>query len=321
MQPSSREMNRPGPATPQQRSSTETPGCDAGSLRERTDLARSHEALLLDVLARRVSGLTGPPQGAVERDPKSGMHSSSVRMFAYGGTLRAGQGAPLIGLAGQSTLLMVLAATVGLGGAGWLIGASCGMVVNVALARGVTYHRAKRLGPAVWVTLARATLVVGVAALAADSFVRPASLATLVTLAAVALALDWVDGQVARRTATESKLGAQLDGEVDAFLILALSVAVAPSAGVWVLAIGTARYAFLAAGVAARSGCARRCRGATGARRSRRCRASCSRSPSADVLPRDRDPRRPRRRARPAGRVVRPRRVVAVAPPARSRRS
>ena len=39
-----------------------------------------------------------------------------------------------------------------------------------------------------------------------------------------------------------------LDGEVDAFLILALSVSVAPSAGVWVLAIGAARYAFLAAG-------------------------------------------------------------------------
>ena len=43
-------------------------------------------------------------------------------------------------------------------------------------------------------------------------------------------------------------MGARLDGEVDAFLILALSVEVAPSAGVWVLAIGAARYAFLAAG-------------------------------------------------------------------------
>ena len=169
-------------------------------------------------------------------------------MVAYGGTLRAVQRAPVVGLAGQALLLMALAATVGLGGAGWLIGAACGMIVNVALARGVTYHRARRLGPAVWVTLARATLVVGVAALTADSFVRPVSLAALVTLAAVALALDWVDGQVARRTASESRLGAQLDGEVDAFLILALSVAVAPSAGVWVLAIGAARYAFLAAG-------------------------------------------------------------------------
>ena len=43
-------------------------------------------------------------------------------------------------------------------------------------------------------------------------------------------------------------MGAHFDGEVDAFLILVLSVYVARSAGAWVLAIGAARYAFLAAG-------------------------------------------------------------------------
>jgi len=43
-------------------------------------------------------------------------------------------------------------------------------------------------------------------------------------------------------------LGARFDAEVDAFLILILSVYVARSAGIWVLAIGAARYAFLAAG-------------------------------------------------------------------------
>src|SRR4029077_8035546 len=69
-----------------------------------------------------------------------------------------------------------------------------------------------------------------------------------VTLSSIALALDFVDGWIARRTATESALGAKLDGEVDAFLILVLSVEVAPTAGAWVLAIGLARYAFLAAG-------------------------------------------------------------------------
>ena len=68
------------------------------------------------------------------------------------------------------------------------------------------------------------------------------------TLAVVALVLDAVDGWVARRTGTASALGAQFDGEVDAFLILVLSVYVARSAGAWVLAIGAARYAFLAAG-------------------------------------------------------------------------
>jgi phosphatidylglycerophosphate synthase len=121
-------------------------------------------------------------------------------------------------------------------------------MLNVALAHALRRDRSARLGPAGWVTLIRATLVVGVAALTAASFERDVAVATLVTLASVALALDFVDGWIARRTATGSALGARLDGEVDAFLILALSVEVAPSAGAWVLAIGLARYAFLGAG-------------------------------------------------------------------------
>jgi phosphatidylglycerophosphate synthase len=98
------------------------------------------------------------------------------------------------------------------------------------------------------VTLTRATLAGAVAALTADSFARPAPVRTLVALTVVALTLDAVDGWVARRTHTESTLGGLFDGEVDAFLILVLSVYVARSAGPWVLAIGLARYGFLAAG-------------------------------------------------------------------------
>jgi phosphatidylglycerophosphate synthase len=104
----------------------------------------------------------------------------------------------------------------------------------------------ERLGPASSVTLARATLAVGVAALAVHSFTGDTPVALLVVLAAVALALDAVDGWVARRTGTASAAGARFDGEVDAFLILALSVYVAPTYGAWVLAIGAARYVFLA---------------------------------------------------------------------------
>ena len=70
----------------------------------------------------------------------------------------------------------------------------------------------------------------------------------LVSFATLALVLDGVDGWVARRSGTEGALGARFDGEVDAFLILVLSVYVARSAGAWVLAIGAARYVFLAAG-------------------------------------------------------------------------
>jgi phosphatidylglycerophosphate synthase len=106
----------------------------------------------------------------------------------------------------------------------------------------------RRLGPAMWVTLARGGLALIVAALAAESFAGGVPVAALVALAAGALVLDYVDGWLARRTRTETELGARLDGEVDAFLILALSVYVAPTAGVWVLAIGAARYLFLAAG-------------------------------------------------------------------------
>ncbi len=155
---------------------------------------------------------------------------------------------PLAGLGGQLLLLAALSRTVGIGGAGWLVGLVSGLVLDVAIARALWRDPAARLGPAGWVTLTRATLVVGIAALTAASFERPEAVATLVTLAWVALALDFVDGWIARRTATESALGARLDGEVDAFLILVLSVEVAPSVGAWVLAIGLARYAFLAAG-------------------------------------------------------------------------
>ena len=162
--------------------------------------------------------------------------------------MRAVQAGPATGLIAQVLLLAALAGTVGLGAAGWVVGVRCGVIANAALARGLSRYGSDRLGPADWVTLARATLAVGVAALIADSFDQPAPVAMLVTLSVVALALDWVDGWVARRNGTASALGARFDGEVDAFLILVLSVYVARSAGAWVLAIGVARYAFLAAG-------------------------------------------------------------------------
>jgi phosphatidylglycerophosphate synthase len=99
-----------------------------------------------------------------------------------------------------------------------------------------------------WVTIVRAALAAGVAALVVESFEQSPPVAMLVALSVVALVLDWVDGWVARRTGTSTALGARLDGEVDAFLIAVLSLYVARSAGWWVLAIGAARYVFLVAG-------------------------------------------------------------------------
>ena len=74
------------------------------------------------------------------------------------------------------------------------------------------------------------------------------SITALVTLSVLALVLDAVDGLVARRTSTATPLGARMDGEVDAFLILLLSIIVSRDYGWWVLAIGAARYALLLAG-------------------------------------------------------------------------
>jgi phosphatidylglycerophosphate synthase len=151
-------------------------------------------------------------------------------------------------MCGLVLLLVALEKIDGLGGAGWVAGLASGLALNVMLALALRRDASARLGPATWVTLLRATLAIGVGALTAASFERDVALATLVTLASVALVLDFVDGWVARRTATESSLGARLDGEIDAFLLLVLSVEVAPTAGAWVLAIGLMRYAFFAAG-------------------------------------------------------------------------
>ncbi|HEU5111496.1 MAG TPA: CDP-alcohol phosphatidyltransferase family protein, partial [Micromonosporaceae bacterium] len=157
---------------------------------------------------------------------------------------------PVLGLAGQLVLLAALAAGVGVTPIGWLAGAGYAAVSAGALAVGLRRTRAARLGAANAVTLVRSSLVVGVTALVAGATAGGLpgdALVALTALAFVALVLDGVDGQVARRTGTSSALGARFDMEVDAFLILVLSIAVARTAGWWVLAIGALRYAFVAA--------------------------------------------------------------------------
>jgi phosphatidylglycerophosphate synthase len=88
--------------------------------------------------------------------------------------------------------------------------------------------------PADAITLVRALLAVVVAVVGPDG--------TGLALVVVALSLDWVDGQVARRTGTVSAFGARFDMETDAFLILVLSAWAVPEYGAWVLLIGLARY-------------------------------------------------------------------------------
>jgi phosphatidylglycerophosphate synthase len=162
--------------------------------------------------------------------------------------LRAVQTGPIVGLLGQLAVLSVVAGTVGLGATGWLVGTACGLVTAAGLVHGLNRSVRGVLGAANRVTLTRATLVGAVAALVADALLGPANVAAMVGLAVVALILDGLDGWVARRTGTVSALGARFDMEVDALLILVLSVYVAQSVGPWVLAIGAMRYAVWAAG-------------------------------------------------------------------------
>jgi phosphatidylglycerophosphate synthase len=162
--------------------------------------------------------------------------------------IRAVHRGPVIGLIGQLAVLSVVAGTVGLGVSGWLVGTACGFATAAGLVHGLTRSGSRALGAANRVTLSRGTLVGGVAALVADAFLGPASVGAIVGLAVVALVLDGVDGWVARHTGTVSALGARFDMEVDAFLILVLSVYVAQSVGPWVIAIGAARYAVWAVG-------------------------------------------------------------------------
>lgn len=155
------------------------------------------------------------------------------------------QAGPFVGFAGVVLLLGALDVTAGLDARGWEVGAGSAVVVTALLGIALARRSAAFL-PADRVTLLRAVLVCGVAALSVEAG-STAQVATLTTLAATALVLDGVDGWVARRTGS-SALGARFDMEVDALLILVLSTYVARSAGWWVLLIGAARYLFVAVG-------------------------------------------------------------------------
>jgi phosphatidylglycerophosphate synthase len=102
--------------------------------------------------------------------------------------------------------------------------------------------------PADVVTTVRLLLTCGVAVLVVRAVTAPVPVGWLVALAATALVLDGVDGQVARRTGTCTRFGARYDMEVDALLVLVLSVHVARTLAWWVLLIGLARYLLLLAG-------------------------------------------------------------------------
>jgi len=161
-----------------------------------------------------------------------------------GSGLAAGLG---LGLAAAAVVLAALALGLGLSLPACVVGVLVGLTAVGLLVRGLSRRGVGRLPPADRVTLLRTALVAGVAAMVADSFVRPVDVGVFVPIVAVALALDAVDGRVARRTGSASALGARFDMEIDALLILTLSVYAGGLVGYWVLMIGAARYLLLGA--------------------------------------------------------------------------
>jgi phosphatidylglycerophosphate synthase len=108
--------------------------------------------------------------------------------------------------------------------------------------------RAPKFGAANSVTLARAALAVLLVALLGAT-PTPALGWLLVGLGTAAVALDGVDGALARRRNEAGAFGARFDMETDALLILVLAALVAQhdKAGPWILAAGLLRYLFVAA--------------------------------------------------------------------------
>lgn len=97
------------------------------------------------------------------------------------------------------------------------------------------------------VTLLRAVIVVVLAAaMFAPDLYRGGSW-LVAGLAGLALALDGVDGQLARQFDQTSNFGARFDMEVDAalILVLCLGLVIGGMVGTWVVFIGLMRYGFL----------------------------------------------------------------------------
>lgn len=154
--------------------------------------------------------------------------------------------------------LVSVAAAAGTGWTAWaLAGLSAAAPLKAALlvatllaivAPRLAEHLHRGLGLANRLTLGRAVLVGWLAAFLWE----PAAVVygdALSAAALIALALDGLDGALARRSGTASEFGASLDMELDALTTLVLSGLCwqLGKAGPWILLAGSLRYLFGAA--------------------------------------------------------------------------
>jgi phosphatidylglycerophosphate synthase len=145
---------------------------------------------------------------------------------------------------------------LGAGLVGWLLSwlaASTATFCFLLLAALVSrFSRTRTLRVADLVTLTRGLGVCFLAGLALQALaggLAKNGVLTMIIMGTICLTLDGVDGRVARARGEASAFGARFDVEIDAAMLVVLSVAVAALgiAGWWVLAIGTMRYGYVAA--------------------------------------------------------------------------
>lgn len=100
------------------------------------------------------------------------------------------------------------------------------------------------------VTLLRGALTVTLATLAWFPDILSAVAWPFALTGLAILLLDGVDGAIARRSGFKSDFGARFDMELDALLIVVLCIALInlDKTGLWVLALGMMRYAFIIVG-------------------------------------------------------------------------
>ncbi len=150
----------------------------------------------------------------------------------------------LLGLLAVALALAMPALSVAVAGATFAAGVGA---FAVPLHRRHPHHR---LGTANVVTLVRMAIVALLLGLLLAGGVRADATAVVIVAGTLALALDGVDGFLARRQGTASSFGASFDMEVDAAfgLVLALLAMHGP-AGAVALLLGLPRYLFAIAAV------------------------------------------------------------------------
>ena len=174
------------------------------------------------------SPVTTPPDPALRVDALRYWGVAAIALFALSPTLAAALGFRQTAVAAALTLFALAGVA--------------------ALSRLAAHAPQTRFGVANAVTLTRLTLTCLVAMVLVHDSTAAAWFAVLT--ASTALALDGLDGWLARRAGISSRFGAWFDMETDALLIALIAVLVwrFDKAGAWVLLAGLARYLFVAAG-------------------------------------------------------------------------